>query len=516
MNENSKLRMFLAGVVWLIVIGLGVTVWKLWWSPRQEAAVKKAKDTEQKQILESTSSHANYEHEVTINLDSFSAYCQLRSREFRDECGRKKIKVNIVDDQANYVERIKALLDGKADMATFTIDTLIKTSSISGSLPATIVLLLDETKGADAIVAEKKTFPNIDAMNDSNVEIVATVDSPSEFLPKVVMHHYNLPQLSPNNFKFVQGPDKVYDAYKNAKPGEKRVFVLWEPFVSKMVANPDYHVLIASDKLRGYIVDVLVVNRSFLVKNQQVVDDVVKSYLMTAFNNRATMVQMVSDDARKLGEPLQPEQAKKLVSGIWWKNTSENFGHFGLTSGNGLQTLDEMVSNINEVLLKTGTIKTDPAGGQNSRWYYDGLMRRLFEANWHPGFEDEKVRKEAVLRELSEEEWKKLEPVGTIKVNRLVFARGTTTMTESSESILTDLEDKLRSWPQFYIQVKGHAMRSTDPETQKANQDLARQRADAAVKWLVDHGVGKARIRSDNGDPNGSSTVAFVLGQIPY
>lgn len=89
-------------------------------------------------------------------------------------------------------------------------------------------------------------------------------------------------------------------------------------------------------------------------------------------------------------------------------------------------------------------------------------------------------------------------------------------MTEANEAILSDLEEKLKSWPQYYLLVKGNAIRSSDPEQQKSNAELARKRADAAVEWLVNHGVDKARVRSDNGEPNGSSTVAFIVGQIPY
>ncbi len=50
-------------------------------------------------------------------------------------------------------------------MAAFTVDALIKTTAQSGesSPPATIVALIDETRGADAMVAYKSAVKNVEA-----------------------------------------------------------------------------------------------------------------------------------------------------------------------------------------------------------------------------------------------------------------------------------------------------------------------------------------------------------------
>jgi flagellar motor protein MotB len=384
---------------------------------------------------------------------------------------------------------------------------------VRGDLEEQVVGIVDESKGADAIVGAGKRYPNIDAMNNPETRIVCVQNSPSETLARVIMAHFNLDRLSPNPFEFVDSMDAVYKKYQQAKPTDNRVFALWEPYVSKVTDNPDYHVLVDSSKFRGYVVDVIVARRGFLVKSEPIVESVIKSYLTTIFNHRAGMLDMVMADAQALGEPLKKEQAEKLVKSIWWKNTQETFCHFGFTSGSGLQSLEDICRNITDVLLRTGAISRDPTGGKPTMWYYDNIMKRLFDNSWHPGFGAESVREERKLGSLKDEEWAQLKPVGTLQVPRLVFARGTDKITDASEATLNELMEKLKAWPQYYLVVKGHA--SSDGDIQ-ANLALSNARAKAAVEWLVSRGVDRSRIRAESAKPNGSTTVAFVVGEVPY
>jgi outer membrane protein OmpA-like peptidoglycan-associated protein len=390
---------------------------------------------------------------------------------------------------------------------------LIKASAEYSDLPATIVCVIDETKGADAMVAAGKRFPNIDAMNNPDTRIVCTGDSPSETLARVVMAYFQLDNMNPNPFQFVSGADKVYEEYKRAKPNDPKVFVLWEPYVSKMVENPDYLSLVDSSKFRGYIADVWVARRAFLVKNPDVAERVVKSYLTAVFNHRADMSSLVAEDAKQLGTPLKPEQAERLSKTIWWKNTQENFAHYGLVSGHSLQHLEEICANITDVLIKTKAIKQDPTNGKPNMLYYDGIVRKLFETSWHPGFGQEGVRAETSLHALSDKEWSELKPVGTLQVPRLVFGRGTAQLTELSVQTLETLAEKLKTWPQYYLVVRGNCSKEGDVE---ANKKLAEERAKSAVELLVAKGIDRNRIRPETSAPNGSTTVAFILGELPY
>ncbi len=50
----------------------------------------------------------------------------------------------------------------------------------------------------------------------------------------------------------------------------------------------------------------------------------------------------------------------------------------------------------------------------------------------------------------------------------------------------------------------------------EANKRLAEQRAKAAEKYLTSHGVAPRRIRAVGAEPSGTTSVSFLLGQLPY
>lgn len=510
----TKQRIAMMCLIWIGVLGSLALAYRYWWHPREEKVAKQQAQQEHQKTIQKTSAPSRFKDSINMAADGFSGYAAIRSSMFRDETAKFGIKLNLIpDDGANYRQRLKQLADGELDMAVFPIDALMKTSAEMGDIPATVVNLIDETKGADAMVASKHVFPNIDSLNTEDLVIYCTTNSPSETLVRAIRAHFNLDRLNNSNFRFMDSIDQVYREYQTAKPNDKKVFVLWEPYVSKMLDNPDYHSLVDSSKFRGLLVDAIVARRGFLVQKQELVENVVKAYLTTMYNNRNGMVQLVIDDAKQLGTSLKPDQAKKLADEIWWKNTQENFAHFGLTSGSGLQHIEEINMSIMDVLIKTQAVDRDPADGQPNVWYFDGIMRKLFETSWHPGYAPESIRQEKKLAELSDEEWKNLRPVGTLQVPRLVFARGGSRLNESSYATLDSLAESLKTWPQYYLVVQGNHADGGDAE---ANRVLAESRAKAALDYLIGKGVDRSRIHAEVSKTNGSTTVAFVLGELPY
>ena len=71
------------------------------------------------------------------------------------------------DDQADYVSRFDKLAKGKLEFAVATVDSYLL-NGLRTDYPATIISVLDESKGGDAIVARRSVFPTIDALNLDN------------------------------------------------------------------------------------------------------------------------------------------------------------------------------------------------------------------------------------------------------------------------------------------------------------------------------------------------------------
>jgi hypothetical protein len=514
----TKGKLLAICIVWLIIFAAGVLVWRTLFVPwRNAARDRRAEEAaaqdeaERAQRRKIGSSPSRYRFTLDFYLDAFSGYALLRSPEFSNTLGTKGIRLNLHDDQADYVGRLRALKAGDAHMAVFTVDALVKASAEVGDLPATIVAIVDETVGADAMVAYKSTLPNVDALNRTDVRFVLTPNSPSETLARVVLSRFNLENIGPDPFVLTDSAEEVVRRYETGKASDPVAYVLWEPFVSKVLKNEATHVIVDSSRFPSTIVDVIVASDDLISKNPDLAKDVVECYLRTVYTyrERAELIALVMQDARNEGAPLTEEEAENIVDGIWWKNTQENLAHLGFLPGKRLQHLEDMIANITDVLVSTGGIPQDPTSGNPSYLYYAKVLEELRE--FHPGVEPEDIR-EIQLPPLSDADWERLSPVGTARVPPLVFARGTDRLTEHSRALLDELAGKLTT-TRYYVLIRGNASRRGDLEQ---NKILAAKRARAAEAYLIDQGVQAHRIRAVGAEPSGSTSVSFMLGQLPY
>ena len=438
----------------------------------------------------------------------------------------------MVDDAADYTDRIRALKNGKAELAVFTIDAFIAAGAELGDYPGSIVAVIDETYGADAIVAYKSAVPDLQALNSPKSKLVLTPSSPSEFLARVAIAEFGLTELSTRWIE-ADGAEAVAKKLRKAKQTQPHGYVLWEPSRSVALENPDIHVLFDSSRLAGYIVDVLVVRRQFLVEHPDVAQAVVEAMLRAQYaasKSDAGMVELVMQDAKSTGQSLKPAQAQAIVDGIRWRNTLENYAHFGIVPETpGILHLEDSITNISGVLVRTGGLASDPVEGRASELFFRGLLEKMHGADFHPGqglgivdnglgtADLDGAQSVGKLPVLSEAEWDQLTPVGSLQVKPIAFGRGNARLNVQSQRDLDGLARRLRSLPQYYLSVVGHARAEGDPE---ANLVLARERAQAASSYLVDRGVDANRVRAIAAKPSGSGgavqAVSFTLAQQPY
>ncbi|TWT94817.1 peptidoglycan-associated outer membrane lipoprotein [Botrimarina colliarenosi] len=503
----SKGKLLAVAIVWLVILGMGAGVWRFVFAP----VVEKTQAEREAQERQRGGSESLYRTQVKLALDGFSGYAVLRSPEFAEGMRKAGVRLTITDDGADYPARLAALRRGDADMAVFTIDALVKACAEAGALPATIVAMIDETVGADAIVANRETFPNIDALNHPDTRFVLTPDSPSETLSRVVMSRFQLDQLPENPFVPVKDAAAVVARYKASRPVDRLAYVLWEPLVTQVLKNEKMHVVVDSSRFPSAIADVLVASDDFVAKNRGAVVDVVKAYFQAnyAYRDEAARVALVQKDAAKGGARLTDEEAERLVNGVWWKNTRENLAHMGKAPGSQLPLLEDMIASITAVLIETGAIESDPTDGNPNYLYLASVWNDL--ADFQPGATDEQVRG-VQLPALSDEQWNSLVAAGTARAPTLVFARGTDRLTGRSQSLLDELAGVLGS-TRYYVTVRGNASRRGDLE---ANKRLAAQRAKAVEGYLVGRGVDKDRIRAIGVEPSGETSVTFVLGEPSY
>ncbi len=527
-KATSKIIMVLS---WLVILGIAGAVYKFYIEPRMKG-----------KLLQKTSTQ-RYNHEIKIAHDSFSGYAILRSPAVQNLLDRQEIKLIFVDDKADYIQRLKNLKTGKIQMAVFTIDAYLKAGDVIGEFPGSILLVIDETKGADAIVAYKQSVPQIPKLSNPQAKIVLTPDSPSETLARVMINKMSLPSLPRDWAITADGAEDVYKKLKAGNPNDTRAYVLWEPYVTKALAIDGVHVLLDSSKLKGYIVDVLIAQRQFLGEQPELVETVVQTYLQAYYdysNQLDGMVNLVLEDAKTYGNPLKRSEAENLVNGIEWRNTMENYAHFGVISGQEAKDadhLEDMIAKLIRVLVQTAAISKDPLSGNYGQIFYDGTLRSLHRDKFHPSVAassglDEivlgdstaialpEVRGVKSLRDLSDSEWNRLVSVGTMQIKPIQFGRGNARIHLGSQRALVTLAEDLDSFPQWYLHVVGHTRREGDPE---ANRKLAQQRADTVAGFLTSRGINPHRIKAiasnwppNNTDGGAAQSVTFVLLEKPY
>jgi len=526
MSERRSVRIIIAAAMWCVVVAVVAVAYRFLVHPYFQV-----------QLENNTGSNSQYSDEITIAVDSFTGYSILRSTGMRDQLKDKGIRWTVKDDGADYNARIKALRDDRVQMAVFTIDSFIAASAKIDEFPGSIVLVLDETKGADAMVAYKSAVGSIQDLDHESAKIVATASSPSEFLARVVLAQFSLPRMPDKWLDSADGAEAVFRKLKKADKKAKRAYVLWEPYVSQAIDIDGVEVLLDSSRMSGYIVDVLVVQRRFLDDEPNLVRDVVEAYLRSSYSyskERSGLIKLVMDDAKKTGsDRLSKEQAERLVDGIQWKNTLENYAHFGLERDQrvqGLQHIEDMIANITDVLVTTKALRSNPVAGKASTLFYDQIVRDLHAEDFHPGKklnviagagpgtnELDAARGTANLRKLSDADWDRLIPVGEMRVPPIAFGRGTARLNVQSEREIKYLAKRLQSLPGYYLTVVGNARAQGDAD---ANLKLANDRASAAAEALQANGLHINRIRAIAAPPsssNGSAqSVSFIVGQVPY
>lgn len=501
----------MAAILWLIIItALGVT-YKYFIRPNLDH-----------KLQEKTSSKSPYKAEVRLQLDSFSGYVVLRSEFFRNLLKKEGVRLILQDDQGDIFQRHKALASKRADFAVFTVDSYLLTGLSQGFTPSTIIAVIDESKGADAIVTKNPSIKSIQDLNNLDTRILLTPNSPSDFLTKVVVSQLNLDNLHKNFRQEHNGAAEIYRQLSRDSTTERKAYVLWEPYVT-MAREAGASILIDSSSLSGYIVDVLVARREFLDQKPHLSRMILKAYFEALFNFQAnphSLLQTLKKDAVKTGSPLLNDQkAEALSRSIDWRNTLNNYAHFGLNKRNDMEHIEDIMSNILEVLQRTGSAPNQNILDQFPTFYFDALLREMNQSDFHPQVQKlTKSGKRFELSQLTRQQWEELRPVAELKIAPIIFARGSSRINVQSYRNLKELSRKLKAWPRFYCLVRGHARGDGDAE---ANLKLAESRARAALKALLEGGVDSARLNAraevrEEDRSGASQSVSFLLMEKGY
>ena len=473
--DNKKIITFFG----IIVLGIGAMLGYKMLKPKWD---------EHNQLVGSDAS--KIKGKIKIGVDDWIGYYILCSKQMKTMTRNSGYLLECVNDNANMDERMEKLANGEYQFAVATVDSYIQTGK-SQKYPATIAMIIDESKGGDAVIALKDKVKNLNELKTkTDYKVAYTTASPSEHLLRRIKHDFEIPHLIKNAVE----TNGAEDALNQLRKGKVDVATMWEPNVSKALEDKKFVKLIGSEDMTKVIVDILLVQREYSKDKPEVVKILLSNYFRTLkyYNNQNDVLK---DEIMK-AQNLKKTQVESMLKGVRWVNLYENsLKWYGVAnsakSEQGLiDTIDATVElfNLDGVFSSHPLPQSNPFSIVNSVFIDELASKGL-------SLKDQKVADTSVSRKfkkLTVSQWGALVEVGTLKIRPIKFQRGTSDLNDKGKEQLSLVVKNLEHYPNYRIVAKGH----TGPGDEEANYDLSMSRAEAVKKYLVQkHNIDANRIK---------------------
>lgn len=438
--------------------------------------------------------------EITLTLrvggDTYFGYWFIDSPENRKALARNGLAVTLNNDEGAYADRLAKFANGDYDMIVLPINSYLEHGA-KHQYPGVIVAGVGASMDADGIVGYTDKFPQgkIEELNDASLRIGYTRDSPSSFLPEVLIVDFDLFNLKGSTAwrREVNSPDEVL---KLLQKRELDAGVLWEPELSQALRdNPNLKFICGSAKIGGYIKDVFVVNAKFLAKHEAEVYQFFETYFLTMRmygNNRELWFADL-----KSSRGFRQDMAEAMIRKIDWYDLDKNARlQFGISLSPEVPASEGVLNTIQacvDVFIRTGKMKTDPLAGNPYRITNRSILEKL--AKSMPSSIGKKGGLAVDFTALSDEEWRRLHEVGTLRVEPITFQSGSELLEDAGKVQIDKIAELLKhNYPTFRVAIRGH----TSPGNEDENRKLSMLRAETVAQYLFAvHGISLNRLHAE-------------------
>ena len=425
-------------------------------------------------------------HTVKWAGDSYAGYAFIKSKEMRKRLARKGIVLDFTDDGAAYADRLKKLNDSEYDFIVLPISSYME-HGYRYKYPGVITGAISESRGADAILAFKDfPFTKVNDLNDSEIKIVVTPDSPSEDLVNLTITNFDLDELQGRQdwMNEASGSEAVYKEAKadqNDPAKGKNLYTMWEPDVSNAIDNLGMKKIWGSDNFRNYIVDVFVFSRKYVNNKEEEVREILRTYFEVVDYYMARKEEMF-DELRSVTRAKRT-MVPSFMDNIKWYNLQENahlmFGiqvatSAGSYSDEGLVKTIYAWNDVNRLMKKD--IEVDNPYEILNKTFIEGLVSTAVTP---VGTKFENVKD---FEALGKDQWEKLQESGTMRVENITFKSGIGRLDNDSEGTVDNVAQKLsHNYPDYRVLIAGH----TGYGDAGANLKLSQERADIVRQQLI-------------------------------
>lgn len=468
MNKHAKFALF------VIIAGAIVIV-----------AVKFLYPVFMKQQAYKTSDAGNVKGEIRIALDSWIGYFPLQSPVFKKAMRNEGYMIKVTDDNADYGARMEGLKKGDIDIAVATVDSYIL-SGAEQQFPATIIAILDESKGGDAIIANKDKLTGIDDFKKkSGYKVAFTPDSPSEHLLKSVGSHFGIDTFLDAGGTWAVESNGAEEAYKMLMSNKVDAAVVWEPYVSRAIADDSYIKILGTEDTEKLIVDILLINRKYAEKNPEITALLIENYFLALKFYNDNPDELKADIKSTLRE--KDKNIDSMLKGVKWINLFENAHWFGLDDESGYtgDELSEVIESTIKILVENNDFPDNPLPNQDSYTIINSNFINVVYNKIHPQAtaSDDTNSLDDEFSSLTDKQWAKLKSVGTLKVRPITFMSGTSNIDDMGIAQIDTIVQNIKHYPRYRLLIKGHTGLRGDKD---ANKALSQERADGVRQYLID------------------------------
>lgn len=435
---------------------------------------------------------------IEVAGDDYQGYAFIRSAEMKKLASQRGLKVTFINDKGDYAARLKNFADGKYDAMVLPVNSYLQ-HGLKYNYPGVIVAAIAKSNGADAILA----FPPIEKVKDldnNTLKFVYTKDSPSSFLVNSMRTDFGMDNLDANNtwkHEVTGGSPEVFEL---AKKHQGKAFAMWEPDVTRAVNEiPGIKVVYDSSKFNGYIEDVFVFRRDYVANHRS---DCV-NFFMAYFSAMRTYKSSNVNHARLIKEMQDMTGCKEdlveaMVKKIDFHDLQSNYARqFGLAPERKVDGIANCISACINVMVRTKELDKEPVSDPKEiidtsiiKEVHENMLADIGNADAAPH----------ELRELTDDEWKGLQEIGTLRVDPIDFLQGESDLDADSQKQIDEYAKLLtNNYPDARIVVKGHTGPSVDGDDTE-NIKLSQARADAVVQ----------RLTSEHASVDGKTTIPAI------
>lgn len=456
------------------------------------------KENKDENLISSSSDMERYDHHIKVNTDSWKGYKILCGDTMKNMLRQKRIRFECIDDKANYTQRMENLKNGDSQFAVLEVGSYV-IEGADFNYPASIIMGIDTSFQGDAVIANKNMIPDIDTLREKeNAKVALTLKSPSEMFSKIVSTHYDL-KIFENQNNMIES-DGAKDAMKKLLKNEVQAAVLWEPYRSIALQDPNMTEIISTKDAQDTIVDVLSVERKFGEENPELVKTVLVSYFKTLKyykENPDILIKEIEGDHDTKG--MSTANIEQMVEGIHWINLTENCSKWFACDSSDWSAKMEIIDTINMTLDVWNTFgdiqgnplpKQDPYNIVNGEYLVDLYKNGMFADDSNSSMINSLEKQ---FSSWSDEEWDKAKSFGKLKNSPVKFTKNSE-LRQSSKEAIDDIATKLKHYPNFRIKVYGHTGTLGD---QDKKLSVSQERAEWVKRYLqITYNIDEDRIRA--------------------